>query len=87
MARFLYTVLTGVFDLMIGVAEDFEGTAKLLGAKRGVESEEDLDHRNRSICAVFYCTHLELCSIIPQRLSILVAYVVQAFASCFESSL
>ena len=71
---------------MVGVAKDFEGTTKLLGAERGVESEEDLDHRDRSICAVFYCTHLHLCPIIP-RLSISIAYVVQAFASCFESFL
>lgn len=46
---------------MVGVAEDFEGTAELLGAKGGVKSEEDLDHRNRSISAVLYCTHLDLC--------------------------
>ena len=87
MARLLYVGLTGIFDLMVGVAEDFEGTAKLLSAKGGVESDEDLNHRNRSICAVFYCTHLDLCSVIPQWLSISIAYIVQAFASCFESFL
>ena len=46
---------------MVGIAEDFEGTAKLLGAKGGVESEEDLDYGDRPISAVFYCTHLEMC--------------------------
>lgn len=46
---------------MVCVAEDFEGSAKLLGAEGGVESEEDLDHRDRSISAVFYCTHPEMC--------------------------
>ena len=46
---------------MVCVAEDFKGSAKLLSAEGGVESEEDLDHRDRSISAVFYCTHLDLC--------------------------
>ncbi len=46
---------------MVCVAEDFEGTAKLLGAEGGMESEEDLDHWDRSISAVFHCTHLDLC--------------------------
>ena len=46
---------------MVCIAEDFEGTAKLLGAKGGVKSEEDLDHGDRPISAVFYCAHLDLC--------------------------
>ena len=46
---------------MVGIAEDFQGTTKLLGAKGGVESKEDLDHGDRPISAVFYCTHLEVC--------------------------
>ena len=46
---------------MVCVAENFEGTAELLGAKGGVESEEDLDHGDRPISAIFDCTHLELC--------------------------
>ena len=33
---------TGVIELVTGVAEDFEGAAKLLGAEGGVECEEDL---------------------------------------------
>lgn len=52
---------TGVFDFMVCVAEDFEGTAKLLGAEGRMESEEDLNHGNRSVSAIFYCTHLEVC--------------------------
>lgn len=46
---------------MVCVAEDLEGSAKLLSAEGGVESEEDLDHWDRSISAVFYCTHRDLC--------------------------
>lgn len=36
--------LTGVVELVAGVAEDFEGAAELLGAEGGVQCEEDLDH-------------------------------------------
>ncbi len=36
--------LTGVVELVAGVAEDFEGAAEFLGAEGGVQCEEDLDH-------------------------------------------
>ena len=42
---------------MAGVAENFEGTAELLGAEVGVEGEEDLDHGDGAIVALFNCTH------------------------------
>ena len=51
--------LTGVFDFVIRVAENFKRTAKLLGSKGRVESKKDLNYWGRSINALLlYRTHL-----------------------------
>ena len=50
---------------MTRVGKNLERTTKLLGSERGMKSEEDLDHFDRTVNALFLnCTHLERSSVI-----------------------
>lgn len=41
----------------MGIAEDLKRTAELLGSKRRMQDNEDLDHLNGTVGAIFNCTH------------------------------
>lgn len=48
---------TGVFKLMMSIAQNLKRAAELLGPKGRMQDDENLNHLDGTIGALFDCTH------------------------------